>query len=233
VKASLVVGAILIGVAVAIVVYRSLPSDATSSAAPVEAVIADTGPGQSELPDGMTAETTGANTLRAEAPGQASEIEEQDNQLDRYREDLAEGVYRLAGRQIVQMLSDSGLALADSEAIARQYAGDSADCSIDALMAEAARQSISVEELMSQISAAAADGGSPFGVIDRASVEAHAAPCEADALQRAGISVPPDSQQISDEEIERLRECIEAYSDTDITDRGTILEICGQEVFDN
>jgi hypothetical protein len=142
---------------------------------------------------------------------------------------MADGIYQLNGTRVVQRLTDSGMALSDSEQIARRYAVDVAECAMASLKIEAARQSISVDELLSHLAAAARIGGDPSDVIDRSSVEANALPCETDAMQRAGIPFQSDVR-ISDEEIERLRECVQTISNTDVSSRNTILEICAQNV---
>ncbi|HEY0285314.1 MAG TPA: hypothetical protein VGC23_07995 [Vicinamibacterales bacterium] len=95
-----------------------------------------------------------------------------------------------------------------------------------ALKTEAARQSISVDELLSRVAAAGRDGGDAFDAIDRSSLEANTFPCEVAALQRAGIPL--------DDEFERVRECVEpTISDTDVSNRAAVaaaIETCAQEV---
>jgi hypothetical protein len=140
-------------------------------------------------------------------------------------------IYQLVGTRVLQGLIESGLALHDSEDIARRLVADVAECAMNSLRIEAARQSISVDELFSQLEAAARDGGDPFDVADRSGLEANAFPCEADAMQRAGIPYRSAGAQVSKEEIDRLRECIERFNNSDVVDRGVILEICTSEVF--
>jgi hypothetical protein len=99
-----------------------------------------------------------------------------------------------------------------------------------ALKTEAARQSISVDELISRVAAAGRDGGDAFDAVDRSSLEANALPCEADALQRAGIPFESDVQ-FTDDEIERLRECFEhTISHIGVSNRAAVIEICAQNV---
>jgi hypothetical protein len=49
-------------------------------------------------------------------------------------------------------------------------------------------------------------------------------------MQRAGI-VYPAGVQVGEEEIKGLMECVGDFNDSDIVDRGVILEICTSEVF--
>jgi hypothetical protein len=143
---------------------------------------------------------------------------------------MEDAIYQLAGTSVVQSLTRSGLALSDSEEIARRLAADTAACTMDSLRVEAERQSISAEELLSQLQAAARDGGDLFYVADLSSLQANALPCQADAMQRAGI-VYPAGVQVGEEEIKGLMECVGDFNDSDIVDRGVILEICTSEVF--
>jgi hypothetical protein len=163
---------------------------------------------------------------------QSAAEEADDSRLARRQQDIVEAIYRTVGGRVVQKLTDSGIAPSDSEEIARRYAADSAECAMDALQAEAARQSISVDELLARIAAAVADGGDindVFDVVDRSSVETSTLLCEADALQRAGIPLQSDVQ-MSGEEIERFRECVGTFNNSDITDRNISLESCAQSV---
>lgn len=144
-----------------------------------------------------------------------------DGRLARRQQETADVVYQLSGTWVVQRLTDLGLAQSDSEVIARRYAADSAECAMAALKTEAARQLISVDELLSRVAAAGRNGGDPFEAIDRSSLEANAFPCEADALQRAGIPL--------DEELDRIGECFEqTISDTDVSNRAAAIELCVQ-----
>lgn len=229
-KATIVFGVCLVGLAVGVVVFRDILMD-TIAPSSGEAASTDASRKESVGADRMTVEAGEGVSSGPSESGQSSAEEAIDSRLVKRQQEMADGVYRLAGGRIVQMLTDSGLALSDSERIARQYAADVAECAITWLAVEATRQSISIDELLSRLAGAAADGGNPFDVIDRPSVEAYAAPCEADAMQRAGFSMPSDAPQRSEENIARLRECVEAYSNSDITDRATILELCAQEVF--
>ena len=98
------------------------------------------------------------------------------------------------------------------------------------LKIEAARLSISVDELLSHLAAPVRDGGDPSDVIDRSSLEANALPCEVGAMQRAGIAFPLDVR-ISEEEGERLRECVEqTIRNTDVSSKNIVLEMCAQNV---
>ncbi|HJR68669.1 MAG TPA: hypothetical protein VKA43_01375 [Gammaproteobacteria bacterium] len=152
-----------------------------------------------------------------------------DGRLARQQE-MVDALYALSSTRVIQRLTDLGLAQSDSEVIARRYAADVAECAMAALETEAARQLISVDELLSRVAAAGRDGGNAFDAVDRSSLEANALPCEADALQRAGIPFKSD-EQISDEEIERLRECVEqTISNTDVSNKAAAIEICAQNV---
>jgi hypothetical protein len=119
-----------------------------------------------------------------------------DGRLARRQQEMVDGIYQLSGTWVIQRLTDLGLAQSDSEVIARRYAADSAECAMAALKTEAARQLISVDELLSRVAAAGRNGGDAFDAVDRSSLEANAFPCEVNALQRAGIRI--------DEKIERL-----------------------------
>lgn len=227
---AIVLGACLVCAAVGLVVLRSLPTETIADSSD-EAAIVDEFPQPSVRAERLTTPTEQQAASGTGVLDQPSAENVVDGRLAKYQQGMADGIYRLAGRKIVQILTDSGLALSDSEGIARRYAADVAECAIASLTAEAARQSIPVDELLSRLAKAARDGGDPVDVIDRPSVEAHAAPCQADALQQAGISMPPQALQPSEDDTERLRACVEAYANSDITDRGTILELCAQEVF--
>ena len=152
-----------------------------------------------------------------------------DSRLAERQQDMEDGIYQLVGPSVVQSLIESGLALSDSEEIARSLAADTAECTMDSLRIEAERQSISADELLSQLQAAARDGGDPFDVADLSSMNAHAFSCQADAMQRAGI-LYRSSAQVSEEETKRLMECVAGFNDSDIVDRGVILDICTERV---
>jgi hypothetical protein len=136
----------------------------------------------------------------------------------------------LVGPTVVQSLTHSGLALADSEAIARRLAADTAKCTMDSLRVEAERQSVPVDELLSQLQAAVRTGGERLAAADLSSLQANAFSCQADAMQRAGI-VYPSGLQVSEEQTKKLMECVGASNTLDVVDRGAILEICSSEVF--
>jgi hypothetical protein len=148
----------------------------------------------------------------------------EDGRLAGRQQEMADGIYRLGGTWVIQRLTELGLAQSDSEVVARRYAADSAECAMAALKTEAARQSISVDELLSRVAAAGLDGGDAFDAVDRSSLEANAFPCEVDALQRAGIPL--------DDELKRLGECFEqAVSDTDVSNRAAVaaaIELCAR-----
>ncbi len=144
-----------------------------------------------------------------------------DGRLARRQQGMADAIYQLSGTWVIQRLTNLGLAQSDSEVIARRYAADVAECAMVALKTDAARQSISVDELLSRAAAAGRNGGDAFDAVDRSSLEANTFPCEADALQRAGIPL--------DEEFERFGKCFEqTMSDTDISNRAAAIELCAQ-----
>ena len=154
-----------------------------------------------------------------------------DSRLAERQQDMEDGIYQLVGTGVVQSLVESGLALSDSEEIARRLAAETAECTMDSLRIEAERQSISADELLSQLQATARDGGDPFDVADLSSMNTYAFPCQADAMQRAGIVYPSGAQEVSDEDVKGLMECVAGFNDSDIVDdRGVILEICTEEV---
>ena len=126
-----------------------------------------------------------------------------DDPLAARERNMASMLYRTAGGDIVQQLMASGLPQSDSEAIARTYASDVAQCSTIALRVEAERQSISPAELVARLDAAMNFGDlNPSDVIagpadliaivsevvDVSSMEANLNPCIADAVQRAGLT---------------------------------------------
>jgi hypothetical protein len=147
--------------------------------------------------------------------------EDLDDELARRQQGMADTIYQISGTWVVRRLTDLGLAQSDSESIARRYAADSAECAMATLKTEAARQSISVDELLSRAAAAARNGRDAFDAVDRSSLEANAFPCEVDALQRAGIPI--------DEEFERVPECVEQTAgDTNVSNVAAAIEICVQ-----
>jgi hypothetical protein len=146
-----------------------------------------------------------------------------DGRLARREQEMADGIYQLSGTWVIQRLTGLGLAQSDSEVIARRYAADSAECAMAALKTEAAKQLISVDELLSRVAAAGRNGGDAFDAVDRSSLEANQFPCEVAALQRAGIPL--------DEEFERVGECVEqTISNTDPSNVAAAIEICAQNV---
>lgn len=153
-----------------------------------------------------------------------------DSALAKRQKDMEDGIYQLAGTSVVQSLTQSGLALSESEEIARRLAADTAKCTMDSLRVEAERQSISVDELLSQLQAAVRTGGEQLDAVDLSTLQASAFSCQADAMQRAGI-VYPSGVQVSEEQTKELMECVEGFNTSDIVDRGVILEICTSEVF--
>ena len=153
-----------------------------------------------------------------------------DSALAKRQKDMEDGIYQLVGTSVVQSLTQSGLALSDSEEIARRLAADTAKCTMDSLRVEAERQSVSVDELLSHLQAAARTGGELLDAADLSRLQANAFSCQADAMQRAGI-VYPSGVQASEEQTKELMECVESFNTSDIVDRGVILETCTSEVF--
>lgn len=224
-KASIVVSVCLVVVAAGLAVYwnnreASIPSSVREVAA--------------TSPTPTSSERFDVTTRAVEEPRDTdvgpdqtvrSPLEEDiDGQLARRQQGMADAIYQLSGNWVIQRLTDLGLAQSDSEVVARRYAADSAECAMAALKTEAARQSISVDELLSRVAAAGRNGGDAFDTVDRSSLEANQFPCEVDALQRAGIPI--------DEEFERVRECVEQMtSDTNVSNIAAAIEICAQNGF--
>jgi hypothetical protein len=143
-----------------------------------------------------------------------------DGQLARRQEGITDTIYQVSGTWVVRRLTELGLAQSDSEVVARRYAADAAECAMATLKTEAARQSISVDELLSRVAAAGRNGGDPWDAVDRSSMEANAFPCEVHALQRAGIPL---------DELERLRECVEqTTSDANVSNVAAAIELCAR-----
>jgi hypothetical protein len=219
-KASIVVSVCLVVVAAGLTVFwnnrgASIPSSASE--------VAETPPTPSERSDVTTSavEEPRNTDVGSDQTARSPSEEGSDGRLARRQQEMAGAIYQLSGTWVIQRLTDLGLAQSDSEVIARRYAADSAECAMAALKTEAARQSISVDELLSRVAAAGRSGGDAFDAVDRSSLEANAFPCEVYALQRAGIPL--------DEEFEQLRECVEqTISDTDVSNIAAAIEICAQ-----
>ena len=218
----------LAAVSVGLVVFWDNRDDSMTISTEGTEVTQSTAP-LSERVDSATTEADESVNAELDRPERSQSEQTVDGRLARRQQEMEDTLYQLAGTSVVQMLIESGLALSDSEEIARRLVADIAECAMDSLRIEAARQSISVDELLSRLEAAGRDGGDPFDVADRASLEANAFPCQADAMQRAGIPYPLGAQ-VSDEEIKSIRECINRFYNSDIVDRGVILEICTSEV---
>ena len=228
-KLSAYVAVCLAAVSAGLIVFWNARDDSMSASAEGTEVT------QSAVPlfEQVESTTTKADeSVNSESDQLERSISEQaeDSRLARRQQDMENAIYQLVGTSVVQSLSESGLPLSDSEEIARRLAADTAECTMDSLRVEAERQSISADELLSQLQAAARDGGDPFDVADLYSLEANAFPCQADAMQRAGI-VYPSGAQASEEDIKGLMECVAGFNNSDIVDRGVILEICTEEVF--
>lgn len=113
---------------------------------------------------------------------------------------MADKMFQSMGSQTIQTLIDSGLSQADSEAIARRYASDFADCGRSAFMLEAERQGISINELLARLMEVTYIGnvdlseGSGFDpvqnvskVMDVYGMNANLLACVTGAMQAAGI----------------------------------------------
>jgi hypothetical protein len=221
-KASIVVSVCLVVVAAGLTVFWNNRGASIPSSAGEVAVTPPT-PTASERSDVTTsAVEEPRNTDVGSDQTVRSPLEEDiDGRLARRQQEMADRIYQLSGTWVVQRLTNSGLAQSDSEVIARRYAADSAECAMAALKTEAARQLISVDELLSRVAAAGRNGGDSFDAVDRSSLEANTFPCEVAALQRAGIPL--------DEEFERLGECVEqTISDTDVSNIAAAIEMCAQ-----
>ncbi len=225
-KAGIVVSICLAVVAASLTVFRnnrgeSIPSSAREVAVPPPTPISE----RFDVTTGAVEESRYTDVGSDQTVRSPAE-EGIDDRLARRQQEMVDGIYQLSGTWVIQRLTDLGLAQSDSEVIARRYAADSAECAMAALKTEAARQSISVDELLSRVAAAGRDGGDAFDAIDRSSLEANTFPCEVAALQRAGIPL--------DDEFERVRECVEqTISDTDVSNRAAVaaaIETCAQEV---
>jgi hypothetical protein len=182
----------------------------------------------SERVESTTIDTDESVTSRQEQLERSLSEQATESRLAARQQDMEDGIYELLGSGTVEYFIASGLSRPDSEEIARRLAADTAECTMDAVRVEAEKQSTSVDEVLSQLGAVVRGGGDPFDMANLSSVQASAFPCQADAMQRAGIPYPSG---VSEEEIERLQECIVRLNDTDIVDSGVILEICESEVF--
>lgn len=219
----------LTAISAGLIVFWNARDDSMSSTEDTE--VARPTVSLSERGDSTTTETDESVNAESDQLQRSISGQAMDSRLAERQQDMEDAIYQLVGTSLVQELIESGLARPDSEEIAQRLVADIAECTIDSLRAEAARQSISVNELLSRLDAATRNGGDPFDVADRSSLEANSFPCTADAMQRAGIPYPSGAQ-VGEEEVNRLRECIQGFNNSDIVDRGTILEICASEVFE-
>lgn len=226
-KLSAYVAICLATVTMGLVVFWSVREES----APTEP--AEVAPSAVRLSDGAESTTAKPDESVDPESGQVEQSvseEAADSALAKRQKDMEDGIYQLVGASIVQSLTQSGLALSDSEEIARRLAADTAKCTMDSLKVEAERQSVSVDELLSQLQAAVKAGGELLDAADLSSLQTNAFSCQADAMQRAGI-VYPSGVQVSEEQTKELMECVESFNTSDIVDRGVILEICTSEVF--
>ena len=135
-----------------------------------------------------------------------------DAELANRRRDMANALYLMSRDRLVEDLTSSGLAESDSEAIARRYASDIAECATTSLAMEAQRQSISVDELFSRLREAMDFGDlNPSDVdpsdvmvrlsyvVDLTSIETNLLPCWVDAMQRAGLPYEAEAQSLLDQ----------------------------------
>ena len=221
-KASIVVSVCLVVVAAGVTAFWSNRGPSIPSSAKEVAVTSPT-PTYSERFDVTTraVEEPRDTDFGSDQTVRSPSEEGIDGRLARRQQGMADAIYELSGTWVIQRLTDLGLAQSDSEVIARRYAADGAACAMAALKTQAARQLISVDELLSRAAAAGRNGGDAFDATDRSSLETNAFPCEVDALQRAGIPI--------DEELERVTECFQqTISDTDVSNRAAAIEICAQ-----
>jgi hypothetical protein len=220
-KASIVVGICLVLVAASLTVFWNNRETSPSSA--MEVAVTAPAPTLSKRLDVTTSavDEPRAADVGSDQTVRSPSEEGIEGRLARRQQGMADAIYQLSGTWVIQRLTDLGLAHSDSEVLARRYAADSAECAMAALKTEAARQVISVDELLSRVAAAGRNGGDTLDAVDRSSLEANAFPCEVDALQRAGIPL--------DQEFERLRECVEqTISDADVSNIAATIEMCAQ-----
>lgn len=228
-KLSALITVVLAALAAGLIVFWNLRDHSISSSATPTAVTESTEIAPERV-DPPTSETVGSVNSESDQLERSTAEQSTDSRLAMRQRDWENTMYEQFGNTAVQELMKLGLAQADSEAIARRLAADLAECSMASLMAEAQAQSISVEELFSRLDAASRDGGDPFDVVELSRVTANSFACEADAMQRAGIPYPSGAQ-VSEEDTKRFMECVAGFNDSDIVDRGVILEICTEEVF--
>jgi hypothetical protein len=116
--------------------------------------------------------------------------------------ELTAAFFKDMGPRVIQKLTESGLAPADSERVARQYAADIAECGTTMIVEEAARQSVPIMELFARFFAAmqAGDWNRPdvterlSGVVDVNSTSTGLYPCITSAAQRAGLSYEEEGE---------------------------------------
>ena len=226
-KLSAYVTVCVAAISVGLIAFWNVRDDSMSASTDASEVVQSAAP-QSERVESTTIDTDEAVTSQQESLERSLSEQTMESRLATRQQNMEDGIYELLGSGTVEYLVASGLPRPESEGIARRLAADTAKCTMNAVRVEAERQSTSVDEVLLQLGAAVRDGGNPFGVGSLSSLQASSFACQADAMQRAGIPYPSG---VSAEEIKRLQECIVRLNDSDIVDRGVILEICESEVF--
>jgi hypothetical protein len=118
------------------------------------------------------------------------------------REEMTEAIYQAGGDLFINQLMNSGLARADSERIARQYAEDMTACAEAAMTLEAESQSLTLQELLTNLQETVQNSDLNSSdmseedirlltaeAIDQDRVEENMFPCAMAALQRTGLSI--------------------------------------------
>jgi hypothetical protein len=226
-KFSAYVAACVAAVSAGLIAFWNVRDDSMSASTDASEVMQSAVP-LSERVESTIIDTDESVTSQQEQLERSRSEQTMESRLATRQQDMEDGIYELLGSGTVEYLIASGLPQPESEEIARRLAADTAECTMDAVRIAAERQSTSVDEVLSQLGAAVRDGGNPFDVANLASLRASSFACQADAMQRAGIPYPSG---VSEEDIKRLQECIVRLNDSDIVDRGVILEICKSEVF--
>ena len=103
--------------------------------------------------------------------------------------EMAATAYREQGSRYVAYLVASGLAPADAERLVERGFRDAAECSFDAMRAEAEAESVPFDTVLYALEAMFYNGDGPLlrGVIDMEAVNVRGMPCMFAVLQEVGI----------------------------------------------
>ena len=201
----------LAAVAAGLLVFWNLRGDSISSSARPTAVTDSTeiSSERVDLTTDATEEPVNSDSSQLERSAVEEAIEDR---LTQRQQGIADTIYQTLGSRIVQTLTDSGLALSDSEEIARRYAADMAECIDVTFTTEAARQSMSVDELFARVRTTMDFGdlnlsdvpasdviASVSDVMDLSSMVTNVQPCIVGAIQGAGISFQSVMEDMMDQ----------------------------------